>query len=1269
MRRIGIISLWLFGGLIALIAIAAFIAFYTPPGRTAIKTIAETQLGGALNSKAQIGRLGGALPSVIVLEDVALSDDAGEWLTADEVTLRWRPFALLQQRIVIDEAAINGAYLRREPPGGEQDENDDGALQISILEEAPHIDLKALEIDRFRIDLAETPQILNGKGALRFAGPDIMLRLSLTSDSGLDKAEISLGKSPRSDRFYLEADLNSEANGAIATLLNLDGPLHFTASGDSPVDAAAFDIEATIGSYGALTATLLSDFDGFDGADIDLVFAPGARFAGIEELAAPLSLTARYDVKNRGGALNIESLASAIGDIQGVIDWRAPRGFVQSLELALEANLDDDYRPELQEIAGGSLSVQSQLEWRREAYALAASITGPLASLIVENGATDLAQRVSGDIALKIAPRDNAPPWFESGLSLNAALNADFNNEVSLQGATFETGDGSQFVGAAAYEFESDALRLDGEISARPALLQKFAPGMEASENLTGDFTLAGPLDRFTLNANLETPPVTMNGGALPPMTIEAALAGLPRLPNGDITARASNGAPRRLDAQLRSSENGTIRLPRLSYGGRGFLLEGTAQLDPARQTLVLDLAYNGEDAAEPWPGVTAIGNATADGVLSRDGALNRLNALAPSLAVNDIAVYGLTLTAEGPPGAVRLSLSSDVVTTPQTGEISDLTAAGQLDARAAPKLTLSAFEAIIRNNRARLIAPAQFDFEDGVAINNLRLAYGANGALALDGAFSDRRWRADAEVTKFNIPGADGQITGAFSLDTDDATPARGDFELRSLLLNEDSASISVSALWNGRTVRLTDNGDETLDMDLHLPALLNKSPELSVDTSGALDGLFQYAGDIQALAAYMPPVLQSIEGDLSADFSLAGSLEAPEIAGTAKLENGAYTEIESGFSLAGLHAEANAAFGGDGASLAFRGGARGAGQTREETLTFEGDVSLGEEPALSLVVNLDRAEFSAFPVNQVRADGSLTLSGPLDALKAEGDISILELDAEIVTPETTGLVDIEVVPYNDGAARPENITATTRNSGLDYAIRINADDRIFIRGRGLESEWSADVSTVNGREQPLILGAMTLRRGWLDFSGRRFDLTRGAVTFDEFAPNNPRLDIRAEYSTGDGVTAAIVVSGRAAEPEIELTSTPALPSEDIMSLILFGKPAQELSAFESLQTAEALASLSGVGPFGGEGLTGRLRRSVGLDLLNVDVDPENGGGSLTVGKYVADGVFISATQDAQGRNGAVSVTYEITDNIVVETELEQDGDQTLSANWKKDF
>ena len=1264
MRRAAFIFLAVIGALLAMFLGAWIGVFHTPPGREFLEEIVERELGGALDSSADIGALKGSPPSYIVLDDVMLSDAQGPWLTAERLELRWRPLALLKKRIVIDEAQLSGVTLLRMPP--EDESPQDEARQVKTIS-LPNIDIRRFVIDDFIATVGGAERRIDGEGAVRLNGPDIAVLLDITSEDGADLIDVDLEKSPRTGAFRLAADVKGAPGGALAALLGLESPLALRASGDGPVSGATVALDGSIGAYGDISAEFIANLSQFDGAAITLDLVPGTRLDTITELSGPVSFDGRYDARRRGGSLTIRKLTSSLGDVEGALSWRAPRGFIARLNIDIRAQLAEDYRIEVQKIAGASLALKAQLDWRSDDYALQGTLTGPLATLTLENGATDLRRVVSGDATLMAEPRENADFWIEDGFTLEAALDADFESQLAVNGARLETGLGARFAGTGAYGLEDDALTLKGDFVLPPAYIAKLSPGANVAGNITGDIDLSGPLERFTLQTAFETPALTINDSALPPMSVEAALAGLPGRPTGDVAARAADGGQRRLDAQLRSSEDGTIRIPSLAYSGRGFALDGSGRIEPNRQTVNLDLTYQGDKDAEPWPGVKASGDLAIKGVLSRDAALSKMEASAETLRVNDIALQGFAATAEGPPGALEIEVRSDGIETPQTGPIADLSARGQVDARGAPKLMLSAFEAVVRDNEARLTEPARFTFDNGVAVENLRLAWGAEGAVALDGAFSETRWRADAVLTDFNIPDADGQITANIALDTDAKTPAKGGFRLRSLLLKEEEPGIDGRFIWDGKTVRLTDSGeDAALDMDLRLPAVLVKTPKISVDTSGAVSGRVRYDGDIQAIAAYMPPVLQTIEGDLAADFALSGTLAAPSLEGEANLTNGAYTEIESGFSIAGLHAEARAAYGGDASSLAFKGGARGADQSREDAITFNGDLTFGEDSRLDLAVKLDRAELSAHPVNQVRADGELTLAGPLDALKAEGTISIVELNAEIDAPETTGLVGIDVIAVNDRGEAPET-QAPPRQSTLDYDIHVEADDRIFIRGRGLESEWAANVNAVAGREAPLILGSLSLRRGWLDFSGRRFNLTRGAVDFDRNAPNDPRLDIRAELSNAD-VTAAIVVSGRASEPTIELTSTPSLPSEDVMALVLFGKPAQELTPFESLQTAEALASLSGIGPFGGEGVTGRLRRTVGLDLLNVDLDPETGG-SLTVGKYVTKGIFVSASQDAQGRNGSVTVKYEVTDNIVIETELEQDGDQTVSANWKKDF
>lgn len=1267
MRRLFVIPAVIIAAIAATVGAGWVFLFHTPPGRNLLEELVERELGAALNSESDIGTLGGSLPGEAVLRDIVLMDGDTPWLTVDELRLRWRPFALINKRIMIDQATITGANLIGEPP---RSADTGEARRFKIFDSAPRLTIDDLVIDDFTADVEGVSRRIDGNGAVSLDGAEIAMRLNLESEDGADKADIVFDKSPRSGQFKLDAVVNGAPGGALTALLGLEGPLALRAAGDSPINDAVFSIDGTIGYYGDVAATIATDLDGFNGADVQARLIPGARLEGIEELAGPVAIDARYDAKDRGGLLAINTLTSALGEISGHLAWQAPRGFVQSLDASLTAQLAPDYRVELQEIAGNEIKLDGKLNWRRNDYSMEANISGPLASIKVRNGATDLRRAISGVIGFTASSRDEGAFWLLNGLTVEAALRADLDSEIHLTQARATTGDGSRFTGAAGYNVADESVTAKGDIAFTPAFGNLLFPDATLAGELTGDIDLSGPLERFTLTAALELPSLQFEKGALPPMNIEAALSGLPRLPTGAISAQASNGAPRRLSAELRSSEDGTIRIPTLSYGGRGFTLDGGAQINPDRQTLTLDLTYLGADNAEPWPGFVITGDLGAKGVLSRDGALNQMTATAGGLQVNGVSVDTAELVAEGPPGAIRAKFSSDLLTTEAIGVIADLSASGQIDARAAPKLSLNAFSAVIRDSRAQLSEPAQFDFADGLAVRNLRLAYGEKGAIAFDGAMTTTRWRGDLDLVNVNIPDADGQISASLVLDTDAATPAQGDVHLRSLLLREeDQASIHGRIVWDGEFLRLTDqdNGG-ALDMDIRLPAKLIRSPQIAIDAGGALSGRLAYDGELEALAVYLPPVLQSVEGALSADFSVSGSLQEPALEGRATITGGAYTEIETGFALAGLHAEARASYRDRASTLTFSGGARGAKQSREDTLTFSGDLKLGEDAAISLTAKLDEAEFAAHPINQVRASGELTVTGPPDALVARGDIAIAELDAEIVTPETTGLVDIDVIAINDAETSP-NAQDARNGSGLDFAIRLHADDRIFIRGRGLESDWSADVNALSGREGPLIIGRLTLRRGWLDFSGRRFDLTRGSVDFDRIVENDPRLDIRAEHQTSDGVTAIITVTGRASAPDVALTSSPSLPSEDVMSLILFGKPAQTLSPFESLQTAEALASLSGVGPFGGEGVTGRLRRTVGLDLLNVDIDPENGGGSLTVGKYVADGFFVSASQDAQGKTGTVRVKYEITDNITVETELEQEGDQTVSANWKKDF
>lgn len=1273
MRKVLVISAIGVAALSALISCAYGFLFYTSPGRSFITGVIERELGEALNSEARIEALDGALPGRVIVRELSLSANGTRWLAVERLDLRWRPFALLHDRVEIYEASLDGARLTDLPPEGEDETQE--PLSIRLPRDLPNVRIESVSISDVTVALDGMNRRLSGGGALEIGGGRIDADLSLNSDDGLDVLAIRLDLAPEKDRLVLNARADAAPGGLIAALAGLDAPFSVNATSDSPLADADIALAAALGEYGDLAATVTANMQNLTGADARLAFTPGPALAPNEAFAAPVVADIRAEERRNGGAFLIRSLDGAPGEISGDLVWRNRGRFVEELTATLSATPDQGY---LAETGGATLAaylaeptaLTARLVRNNDAYGIEARMESGATRAVLTEGRTDLSRVLSGRLALQLPALDDAPAPLSLGLDATGLIDARADERISLRGLTLETGDGSSAGGDAVYSLTDETIAIEGDIAAEPALIAALAPFVAADAVLTGVFSLRGAPDRLTLNADIEAPALTVNDGKTPPFTLNAALAGLPRLPTGDIVATAKGAAEGRFEAQLRSTADGRIAAPKLDYRGEGFALTGSGALDPAAERLDLNLVYEGETGAAPLPGLALAGGFSAEGVLSRDGALNNLTLSAPRLIVNDAALRNLTLTAEGPPGATQVDLALAEFASDGATLVQALTAEAAVNLKSALAVNLTAFNAVVAENETRLTAPAAFRFEDGVSVDGLRIAYGETGAIALDGAVSSSRWRAALSLADVNIPEADGVVTLSLDLDTDRNLPASGAFGLRSLLLEGQEANLSGKIVWTGENLILTNErkADE-LDMRVSLPARLSRTPELQVSTSGPLDGYARYDGALETLAAYLPPPLQTLEGGFVLDMTLGGDTAAPLLQGRAQIRDGQYTEQQSGFALTGLNLQADASYAEDGSVVAFSGGARGAGQSGEDTITIAGDLKVGEDSLLNLEAVMTGAVLSARPVDQVRADGRITVAGPLDAVRAEGEITIEELDAEIITPENTGLVDIEVVRADaiEDAPRPEGGAA--RAPGLDYRVRVVADDRIFVRGRGLESEWAADVTAFNDGPNPVITGTMSLRRGWLDFSGRRFNLTRGIITFDRLSANNPLLDIRAEYETGDGVTAIIAVSGRGDAPEISLQSTPNLPSEDVMALVLFGKPAQELGPVETLQIAEALASLSGVGPFGGQGVTGRLRQALGLDLLNIDPDLENGGGALTVGKYVADGVFISATQDAQGRNGSVRVEYEVTDNISVETELAQDGDQTVSANWKRDF
>ena len=89
---------------------------------------------------------------------------------------------------------------------------------------------------------------------------------------------------------------------------------------------------------------------------------------------------------------------------------------------------------------------------------------------------------------------------------------------------------------------------------------------------------------------------------------------------------------------------------------------------------------------------------------------------------------------------------------------------------------------------------------------------------------------------------------------------------------------------------------------------------------------------------------------------------------------------------------------------------------------------------------------------------------------------------------------------------ARPGPKPAAGPPPEIRLDVRLDADNQVFVRGRGLESEWQGRLRARGTLAEPDIVGRIELRRGFLDLLGSRFLLEQGTIEFDGAQPPRPR-------------------------------------------------------------------------------------------------------------------------------------------------------------------
>jgi translocation and assembly module TamB len=451
----------------------------------------------------------------------------------------------------------------------------------------------------------------------------------------------------------------------------------------------------------------------------------------------------------------------------------------------------------------------------------------------------------------------------------------------------------------------------------------------------------------------------------------------------------------------------------------------------------------------------------------------------------------------------------------------------------------------------------------------------------------------------------------------------------------------------------------------DMEVPAVISLWPlSFSLKAEDEIRGRVSADLDLSLIPAFFYSEDQRLGGRLLMDLVLAGGAATPEVKGTVGLSNGSYENLRTGIILSNVQilaeCERNRIVLTDA-----RGTDGGSG-----TVTAQGWLELFSPEGFSFQLNL--ALNSVTPVQRddltAMTSGDLRLSGtPREALLS-GALTLGPAEIRIPDRFPPEIPDLEVVEINRlDQGDPEQPAEKKAPGKLALDLKAEVPGRAFVRGRGLDSEWKGDLHLVGNAGEPSVTGVLSVVRGRYNFLGKPFSLTGGTLTFGGHSPPSPTLEFSAEYERSD-MMAHIRLSGPLTSLVVSMDSEPPLPSDEILSRLLFGRSVAYISPMQALQLAQALNAMRGSGST--FGFMDRTRRILHVDQLDIKSSEEDDGGtSVRVGKYVLDNVYLEIEQGVGTEGGKISSEVELTPNITFESETGTDAHVGVGLNWKRDY
>ncbi|MDF3151092.1 translocation/assembly module TamB domain-containing protein [Mesorhizobium sp. XAP10] len=475
-------------------------------------------------------------------------------------------------------------------------------------------------------------------------------------------------------------------------------------------------------------------------------------------------------------------------------------------------------------------------------------------------------------------------------------------------------------------------------------------------------------------------------------------------------------------------------------------------------------------------------------------------------------------------------------------------------------------------------------------------------------------------------------------------------------------AVSVSSSGTFGGNKLTFNANVGDGAGLGLKGGGTVTTAgtPSLVLDFNGVVPfGLLSQKLAAQGL---------SLSGTANVNVQVRGPATSPVIGGSISTSGARLVDARSGLAVNDLAADVSIAGG-----VARINRLTGTLSTRG-SLSASGTVGINPAQGFpaDLSIKLVDGRYTDGRVVTANLGGDLTIKGPLTS--APVIAGTVNLAKTVITvpdklPGSLAALDVKhknapgAVKAQDKALRPPTTSGKGGGSGLALDVTVNAPNQIFIQGRGVDAELGGSLKLTGPASSPQAVGTFTLQRGRLSILGKRLTFTEGTVGFSGSLV--PYLNLTATTTT-TSATVTIVVSGEATNPKFTFSSVPALPEDEVLAQLIFGRSMSNLSPLQIAQLAEAAGQLAGVG--GSTSLLENLRSAIGVDDLDVTTD-DQGGTAVSAGKYLNDRTYVTIQKGDKPGSGKATIDLNVGRGVKLRGEANDAGEAKGGIFYEKEY